>query len=150
MAGQKNPGFQAKFSGYLNHVIGEQFCLLQLVHKGSSTNLYIQNQCIQVFNCFFGHYGTSYEWNAVNSACNVSGCLTLKPGMDSSLSSVPPVKPRPRPLIIGILRPHAAKAGAKGSEILSPTPPVLCLSTTKLRCFLKLKRAPLFIIESVM
>jgi hypothetical protein len=55
------------------------------------------------------------------------------PGMDSSLSSVPPVNSSPRPESIGIFKPHAARAGVNGSEVLSPTPPVLCLSTTKSR-----------------
>jgi hypothetical protein len=54
---------------------------------------------------------------------------TLKPGIDSSLSSVPPVWPSPRPDTIGTAAPQAATAGASGSEILSPTPPVECLST---------------------
>ena len=53
---------------------------------------------------------------------------TSKPGIDSSLSSVPPVWPRPRPEIIGTATPHAATAGARGIETLSPTPPVECLS----------------------
>ena len=48
--------------------------------------------------------------------------------MDSSLSSVPPVCPRPRPEIIGTATPHAATIGARCSETLSPTPPVECLS----------------------
>ena len=51
-----------------------------------------------------------------------------KPGMLSSLSSVPPVCPRPRPLTIGTGTPQAATSGASTSEILSPTPPVECLS----------------------
>jgi len=55
--------------------------------------------------------------------------LTLKPGMDSSLSSVPPVMPRPRPEIIGTARPAQAASGARMSETLSPMPPVECLST---------------------
>jgi hypothetical protein len=41
---------------------------------------------------------------------------------------VPPVWPRPRPDTIGTHTPHAATAGASGIEILSPTPPVECLS----------------------
>src|SRR5207237_262327 len=51
------------------------------------------------------------------------------PGMASSLSSVPPVWPRPRPDIIGTATPHAATRGASTSDTLSPTPPVECLST---------------------
>ncbi len=35
------------------------------------------------------------------------------PGIDSSLSSVPPVWPRPRPDIIGTTTPHAAASGAE-------------------------------------
>ena len=49
--------------------------------------------------------------------------------MLSSLSSVPPVMPRPRPLIIGTQRSSHASSGATMSETLSPMPPVLCLST---------------------
>ena len=49
--------------------------------------------------------------------------------MASSLSSVPPVCPRPRPLIMGTASPPAATNGARMSEVLSPTPPVECLST---------------------
>src|SRR3954453_18985711 len=50
--------------------------------------------------------------------------------MLSSLSSVPPVWPRPRPEIIGTAAPQAARIGARISETLSPTPPVECLSST--------------------
>ena len=49
--------------------------------------------------------------------------------MDSSLSSVPPVCPRPRPEIIGTGTPQAAASGARLRDTLSPTPPVECLST---------------------
>mmetsp|Transcript_1057 Transcript_1057/g.2601 ORF Transcript_1057/g.2601 Transcript_1057/m.2601 type:complete len:204 (-) Transcript_1057:154-765(-) len=52
------------------------------------------------------------------------------PGIDSSLSSVPPVCPNPRPDIIGTHSPSEAARGASASETLSPTPPVECLSTT--------------------
>ena len=38
---------------------------------------------------------------------------TRKPGIASSLSSVPPVWPRPRPDIIGTITPHAAASGAR-------------------------------------
>ena len=54
---------------------------------------------------------------------------TRKPGMASSLSSVPPVWPRPRPETIGTFTPQAATSGARQSDTLSPTPPVECLST---------------------
>ncbi len=55
---------------------------------------------------------------------------TRKPGIDSSLSSVPPVCPSPRPLIFANGTPHAATTGPITSDALSPTPPVECLSTT--------------------
>ena len=58
-----------------------------------------------------------------------TGRLTLNPGIASSLSSVPPVWPRPRPLIIGTAIPAAATKGASTRDVLSPTPPVECLST---------------------
>ena len=54
---------------------------------------------------------------------------TLNPGMLSSLSSVPPVIPSPRPETIGTHRPSQARRGARTSETLSPMPPVECLST---------------------
>ena len=54
---------------------------------------------------------------------SVSDRRTRKPGIASSLSSVPPVWPRPRPDIIGTTTPHAAASGARTSEVLSPTPP---------------------------
>src|SRR5918998_1221473 len=50
--------------------------------------------------------------------------------MASSLSSVPPVWPRPRPEIIGTKPPQAATAGASARLTASPTPPVECLSRT--------------------
>ena len=48
------------------------------------------------------------------------------------------------PDIIGHLRPQAARAPIKGNEILSPTPPVLCLSTTLPLYFDQSNRSPLF------
>ena len=63
-------------------------------------------------------------------ARNASGSrLVRKPGMDSILSTVPPVKPSPRPLILAIGTPQAEASGATISVVLSPTPPVECLST---------------------
>ncbi len=50
--------------------------------------------------------------------------------MDSSLSIVPPVKARPRPAILGTITPKDDILGAMMNEILSHTPPVLCLSAT--------------------
>ncbi len=49
--------------------------------------------------------------------------------MDSSLSSVPPVWPSARPDIMGTTTPAAAASGATMKLVLSPTPPVECLST---------------------
>ncbi len=49
--------------------------------------------------------------------------------MLSSLSSVPPVWPSPRPDTIGTVTPQAAATGARIRLVLSPTPPVECLST---------------------
>ncbi len=68
---------------------------------------------------------TSASWRSM-SAMDSSA---RQPGIDSSLSRVPPVCPRPRPDICGTAAPHAATSGANGSVILSPTPPVECLST---------------------
>ena len=52
-----------------------------------------------------------------------------KPEKLSSLSIVPPVCPRPLPLIFATVTPAAATIGVSASEVLSPTPPVECLST---------------------
>ena len=49
--------------------------------------------------------------------------------MDSSLSKVPPVCPKPLPDTIGTGTPKLATIGARIRDNLSPTPPVECLST---------------------
>ncbi len=49
--------------------------------------------------------------------------------MDSSLSIVPPVVPRPRPESLATGAPQAATMGSEVRLTLSPTPPVECLST---------------------
>jgi hypothetical protein len=56
---------------------------------------------------------------------------TRYPAKDSSLSRVPPENPSPRPLIFATGAPQAATSGATASVVLSPTPPVECLSTTR-------------------
>ncbi len=55
--------------------------------------------------------------------------VTDKPLMDSNLSKVPPVCPNPLPDIFATGTPAAATKGARTIVVLSPTPPVLCLST---------------------
>src|SRR3954452_18598182 len=69
--------------------------------------------------------------------------------MDSSLSRVPPVWPSPRPDSWGTAAPHAATSGASGSVILSPTPPVECLSTVGRATEERSSRTPEAIIASV-
>ena len=59
----------------------------------------------------------------------MTGTRTSKFFIDSNLSSVPPVWPKPRPDIIGTATPPQATSGANAIEIPSPTPPVECLST---------------------
>ena len=51
------------------------------------------------------------------------------PGIASSLSSVPPVCPSPRPESLTTCMPSSAASGATTSVVPSPTPPVECLST---------------------
>ena len=65
----------------------------------------------------------------------------LYPGIDSNLSIVPPVKPSPLPDIFATGTPRAAITGINTSVILSPIPPVLCLSTT-LPSSVKFKTSP--------
>ena len=72
----------------------------------------------------------------------------LQPGMLSSLSMVPPVCARPRPLILATVRPSAASIGVRIKLVLSPTPPVECLSTVSLR-LLRSNCSPLPAITSV-
>jgi len=55
--------------------------------------------------------------------------FVLYPGIDSILSTVPPVNPRPLPDIFATGIPNDAISGNNIIETLSPTPPVLCLST---------------------
>lgn len=72
-----------------------------------------------------------------------------QPGMDSSLSRVPPVWPRPRPLSWGTAAPQAATSGASGRVILSPTPPVECLSVVGRESESKFIRSPEAIMAAV-
>ena len=74
---------------------------------------------------------------------------TRMPGNDSSLSMVPPVKPRPRPLILPTGTPHAATRGMTTNDVLSPTPPVECLSATGLPMDDRFSCSPLAAMTSV-
>ena len=72
-----------------------------------------------------------------------------QPGIASSLSSVPPVWPSPRPESWGTAAPQLATSGARISDTLSPTPPVECLSTVGAGTALRSSRWPEPIIASV-
>ena len=72
-----------------------------------------------------------------------------QPGIASSLSRVPPVWPRPRPESCGTATPQAATSGASGRVILSPTPPVECLSAVGRESVEKSIRSPDAIIAAV-
>ena len=63
----------------------------------------------------------------MNSSISIS---VLYPGIASNLSLVPPVKPSPLPDIFATFTPKEATIGISIRVILSPIPPVLCLSTT--------------------
>ncbi len=75
--------------------------------------------------------------------------FVLNPLIESSLSRVPPVCPNPLPEIIGTYNPAAATIGAIIKEVLSPTPPVECLSTFTPLIELKSTTLPLFSIVPV-
>ena len=75
--------------------------------------------------------------------------LIENPGIDSSLSRVPPVKPSPLPDILATFSPKAATIGHKAREVLSPTPPVECLSAVIPLILLRLIISPECIIASV-
>ena len=62
----------------------------------------------------------------MNSSFSIS---TWNPGTASNLSIVPPVCPKPRPDIFATGTPKAATNGPNTSVVVSPTPPVECLST---------------------
>ena len=72
-----------------------------------------------------------------------------QPAIASSLSSVPPLWPSPRPDSCGTAAPHAATSGARISETLSPTPPVECLSTVGRPTLERSSRSPESIIAPV-
>ena len=91
------------------------------------------------------HVPTSFTMRAKSSVER----SVRKPGIASSLSSVPPVCPRPRPLTIGTGTPQAATSGARQIDTLSPTPPVECLSAVGLVREEKSIRSPLAIIAAV-
>ena len=67
--------------------------------------------------------------------------------MASSLSMVPPLWPKPRPAIMGTYKPVQATNGEIIIDVLSPTPPVLCLSTLALFKLEKSKVFPEYNIE---
>ena len=67
---------------------------------------------------------------------------TRSPGKLSSLSRVPPVWPRPRPDIFATTAPQAATRGMSTMLVLSPTPPVECLSTLMPRIGLRSTTSP--------
>ena len=71
------------------------------------------------------------------------------PAIDSSLSSVPPVCPSPLPESCGTATPKEATSGASGRVILSPTPPVECLSAVGRASPEKSIRSPEAIIAAV-
>lgn len=75
--------------------------------------------------------------------------VARQPGIASSLSRVPPVWPRPRPESCGTAAPQAATSGASGRVILSPTPPVECLSAVGRGRDEKSMRSPELIIAAV-
>ena len=89
---------------------------------------------------------TSRSWSNISSLLR----LARQPGMLSSLSRVPPVWPSPRPESCGTATPNTATSGISGRVILSPTPPVECLSVVGLPRPSKLIRSPLAIIAMVM
>ena len=86
-----------------------------------------------------------------SSCANISSLESAarQPGIDSSLSRVPPVWPSPRPESWGTATPHAATSGASGRVILSPTPPVECLSAVGRDSAEKSIRSPEAIIAAV-
>ena len=55
---------------------------------------------------------------------------------------VPAVWPRPRPVSMATGTPQLARSGPRTSEILSPTPPVECLSQTPGTSRARSQRAP--------
>ena len=73
----------------------------------------------------------------------------LYPGIDSNLSAVPPVNPNPLPDIFATGIPTEDNIGIKIKVILSPTPPVLCLSTVFEDISLKSNISPEFAIAIV-
>ena len=81
-----------------------------------------------------------------NRSAGIDAC---QPGIASSLSSVPPVCPRPRPDSWGTAAPNVATRGVSGSVVLSPTPPVECLSVVGRVSPGKVRRSPEFVIASV-
>ena len=85
------------------------------------------------------------SWRRIRSLVR----FACQPGMDSSLSRVPPVWPRPRPDSWGTATPKEATRGASGRVILSPTPPVECLSTVFFDRVAKFIRSPLAIMARV-
>ena len=86
----------------------------------------------------------------VTRSINSWGLISiLIPGIASNLSKVPPVKPNPRPDILATFTPKAAIIGQRARLVLSPTPPVECLSHFTPGILLRFISSPEFIIASV-
>src|SRR6266702_4210385 len=121
----------------IHHCPGQLPRLFYRFHKCARADLDIQQE-VRGSNCqFFTHNTGGDERNALNGAGYITKCINSardrvarNPEIDSSLSRVPPVCPSPRPVILPTATPQAATKGATASVTLSPTPPVLCLSTT--------------------
>ena len=64
------------------------------------------------------------------------------PGMLSSLSAVPPLWPRERPVSLAAGTPHEASTGSAIRLTVSPTPPVECLSTSGPKSAASAHRSP--------
>ena len=71
------------------------------------------------------------------------------PGIASNLSIVPPVCPKPLPESFAVPILKAANNPAKAIVVLSPTPPVECLSIKNFSIPSNFITSPLFIISSV-
>ena len=78
-----------------------------------------------------------------------SGNCVLYPGIDSILSTVPPVNPSPLPDILATFTPNELISGNSIIDTLSPTPPVECLSTIIPSIFDKSSISPEFAISIV-
>ena len=132
-----------------DHRLCEFDGIIKGLHEGAAARLDIEQDTVGAGREFLAHDGRSNQRNAVNRSRDIAQGIELLVGRckvarltdDADAAFIDRIEElfaresrlitrnRPRPLILATLPPQAATMGAQISVVLSPTPPVECLST---------------------